>query len=116
MAKDSAGYRSKALMPKDRNGYPVPILSLNGATAALTVPSGASDRVALPTDSEFIRVAINVDAYIALGDVTVVAGVTTPLFPKGVELIEVPVGATHLAAFGIAAGGLLSATRMGVPD
>jgi len=116
MAKDSLGYRGKALMPKDRNGHPVQVLSLNGANAALTVPSGSSDRVALPADSEFLRIACNVDSYIAFGDNTVAASAVTPLFPKGVELAEVPVGATHIAAFGISAGGLLSATRMGVPD
>lgn len=116
MAKDSAGYRGKALMPKDKNGAPVQVLSLNGPNVALTVPSGSSDRVALPADCEFVRAAVSIDAYIAFGDGTVAASATTPLFPKGVELIEVPVGATHIAAFGISAGGLLSATRMGVPE
>lgn len=115
MAKDSAGYRGQALLPKDKNGFAVQVLSLNGNNAALTVPSGSSDRVALPADSEFVRVACSVDAYIAFGDVTVVASASTPLFPKGVEVIDVPVGVTHLAAFGISAGGQLSVTRMGVP-
>jgi hypothetical protein len=116
MAKDSAGYRSKVLLPKDMDGFPVQVLSPNGANAALTVPNGSSDRVALPTDAEFVRIACTVDAYVAFGDVSVVASATTPLFPKGVELMEIPIGATYIAAFGITASGLLSATRMGAPD
>lgn len=112
MARDSLGYRGQSLLPKDRDGHAVQTLS-PGSNAALSVPNGSSDRVALPSEAEFVRIACNVDVYFEFGDSSVTASASSPLFPAGVELLEVPAGATYLAAYGIAAGGLLSVTRMG---
>ncbi len=79
-------------------GEAAQILRVSGSSANLTT-SGASDRVALPTGYNFVRVVSDTAVYINFGDVTVEADVADIFLPANVvEYFQPKVGETYIAA------------------
>lgn len=95
-----------ASLPLDKRGYAIqalaPVARVGGTIGA------SSDRVQLPAGSSVVRVSASSDCYILFGtgSVTAVADNTSDLFPKGVEVMAVPPGATHMAVIQLTTGGV----------
>lgn len=97
-------------LPVDRVCHPIQTLAADLNT--FKAIGGVSDRVALPTGSEIVRVGVSNDCYALFGDNTVAADGTSMFLPKGVEVFRVPTGATHIAFIQSSAGGMASITKM----
>ena len=52
------------------------------------------------------------DVYLNFGDSGVTATTSSHLFPKGVEFMKVPKGATHFAVLRVNAGGVVSVSNV----
>lgn len=94
-------------MLTDQLGNPIQVLA--PATTVKAAITASSARVALPTDSEVVRVAADGNCYIAFGNGSVVATANDILFPVGSEMFRVPAGATNIAVIqdGAATGSLV---------
>jgi len=78
----------------DANAHPIQAVELADDAVAIAVGTSSSADT-IPTGAVLIRIGIDVDCYIKFG-----AAVTTSnghFFPKGVEVLVVPEGATQLA-------------------
>lgn len=108
-----AAKRLGVSLPLDQNSTPVQILGYGAVAADDT--DGSSDRVALPTgatEGTIVRIASTTDIYVAFGTSSVTAGASDHLFPSGVEIVQVPDDATHIAYIQVSAAGRISITRM----
>lgn len=101
------------VLPVDQNSFPINVLKWGDTV--VTPISAVSARVALPATinhKDIIRVATSVDCYVALGDSSVTATSSDPLFLAGVEYIQVAPGQTHIAAVRLGTDGTLTATEV----
>lgn len=98
------------LIPVDLRGHPIQTLAPE-VTAVLSF-GAASNRVALPSGAELVRIGATQDCYIEFGNGSVTASGSSIFMPKGSEIFRVPDGATHIAALQFNAGGQCSVTRM----
>lgn len=93
-------------LPIDKRGVAIQALATGGGRAQGNI-SGSSDRVALPTNAAVLRISATADCYIVFGNsgVTATQDVNSVLFPKGVEVMAVPLGTvTHMAVIQVAGG------------
>lgn len=97
-------------MPYDANGEAVQTLFPTSPTNAST--SGTSARVAIPDDSDVVRVASTEAVYLKFGDSAVVATSSDILFPAGVEVFKVPETYTHVAFIQVSSAGTISICKM----
>ncbi len=100
-------------LPRDQNGNPIQVLSLT-ATAKITVIV-TTVRVSLPAGGgagQIVRIACDTDCYIAFGTSSVNATATNDLFMAGVEYLQVPNGATDIAAIRVSADGVLTVSAV----
>ena len=79
--------------------------------------SGASQLLVLPTDSELVEITAQENVYINFGDNTVVATSTiaddeSRFFLAGVQVIPVPVNATHVAVIQESAAGIFQVEKV----
>lgn len=76
--------------------------------------SGSTARVALPTETNIVRIASTVDVYLEFGGSGVNATSSSMLFPAGAEIFScIDNSVTHVAALIVGAvPGTLSATKM----
>jgi hypothetical protein len=91
----SAPNRVTAKLPQDLDSSPIQVLT-PGASSNRSIAT-VSGNASLPTDAEIIRVANNIDMYLAFGDSGVTASDTDMLVLAGVEFFVVPVTSTHYA-------------------
>ena len=92
----------RADMPKDVDGKAIQVLAPVEGTVAEVVIGAASSSVALPSGASVVEVAASDLCRIKFGDASVDASVgTVRVFPAGVAVYRVPVGATHIAAIRI---------------
>lgn len=103
----------KLALPKDNNSVAIQALYPN-TNVNLSISSGGSVRVALPTDTNLVRIATNQDCYIKFGDSGVVATTSDMFFPVGAEVFSCTDNEiTYIAALGTdPAAGVFSATKM----
>ena len=101
-------------MPSDLSADPIQVLSLNGTPKNLQA-SATTNSTTLPTNVSggwVIRVASTEDCYINFGGSGVTATTSSYLFPKGVEYLKVPKGATHIAVVRVVVTGIVSITNV----
>lgn len=102
---------SNSKLPIDQNGNPIQALALaSNANAAIGL---SSVTIAIPANTDIVRIAATAGCRIKFGPSSVTASVVDTVFPIGVEVFKVPAGATHLAVIqeGAASGALtVSAT------
>jgi hypothetical protein len=88
---------SKPKLPYDVNGSPIQAVELADDAVAIGVALSSSAD-AIPAGAKLIRIGLDTDAYIRFGTSGVSVTVSNGhYFPKGVEVLVVPRGATHLA-------------------
>ena len=96
------------------NGTEIQVLSI--ATDVLKLTSTVTTaRGALPTgatQSKLVRVAAAEDCYIRFGTDSVNAANTDTLFPAGVEVMQVPLLATHMAVIRVGTDGPFTVTAL----
>lgn len=98
-------------MPRDASGNSVQALAPD--TTANVAIGAASVTSALPAGAQIVRIASNAKCFFKFGGVAVTATGTDSMFPLGVELFVVPVGATYIAAIQDGAvTGSLNITKM----
>ena len=98
----------------DTNATAIQTLELGPNVSKITVVVTTA-RVALPTGAasgDIVRIAANTDCYIAFGSSTIEASSLDSLFTQGVEIMQVPRGATHVAAIREAEDGILTITEV----
>jgi hypothetical protein len=101
-------------MPRDVNNTPVQTLELGTTTTKIAV-AVASASVALPTGcsaGDIVRIACNTDCYFTFGTSSVAADSNDALFITGVEIVQVPKGATHVAAIRVTDDGTMTITEV----
>ena len=106
--------RQKTDLPQDQTGHPVQALSFTGNPKVINFTTSSANTT-LPTNVQggwVIRAASTEDCYIAFGDAATTATVASFLFPKGVEYLKVPKGATHVAAVRVTTSGVLSVVNV----
>lgn len=98
------------VLSTDLRGHPIQALS---PVENVSLPIGASsNRVALPPDSEIVRLAASVDCFFRFGNSTVTTDGTGNIFTKGVEVFRVPPDATHICTIQMTSGGVMSISKM----
>ncbi len=81
----------------DANGTAIQAVELADDAVAIAVGT-SSTRDVIPAGARLIRIGIDVDCYIKFGDNTVTATTSNGhFFPKGVEILMVPLGITDMA-------------------
>ena len=101
-------------LPRSVNGQEIQVPSISASVVKITT-SGSSVETILPNSilgGALVRVAALEDCYIRFGTTPVVAAVTDTLFPAGVEVMQVPAEATHIAAIQVSTGGVITFTEM----
>jgi hypothetical protein len=88
---------AKACMQTDSNGRAIQSLSPNMASIGAVGISGASARVALPTNAQVIRISTSGNCFVRFGDNTVTATSNDMLFPIGTEIFTMEPSWTHVA-------------------
>lgn len=82
-------------LPEDRMNHPIPVLQ--PSTPDNLAIGAATDRVAIPSGAEVIRLRSNVECWVNFGDVTIEASNTTAMaFDGGSEYFKVG-NATYIA-------------------
>lgn len=79
-----------SLLASDKLDRAIPVLGL-GAASAVSLTGAAVTVLAAVTIETVIRVAINADSYIAIGDAATATNAST-FMPAGVEHFKVPAG------------------------
>lgn len=98
---------------KDAWGHPIQAIAPDPDGVVSVSIGGTSQRVALLSDTDIVRVASNQPCFFRFGDSGVNAAGTDSLFQAGTEIFRVPEGTTHLAV--IQSGtvtGIVTVTRM----
>lgn len=109
---------SGAQLPTDRDSLPVQTLAPNlTGTVHISAAEGASASAALPSGTEFVRIASSGAVWLAFGTSGVAAAASesdSMLFPGGAEVFYVEPTTTHVAARSTSGAGSLfvTATRM----
>ena len=101
-------------LARDANNTPIQTLELGATTTKIAV-AVASASVALPTGcsaGDVIRIACNTDCYFTFGTSSVAADSNDALFITGVEVLQVPRGATHVAAIRVTDDGTMTITEV----
>jgi hypothetical protein len=107
-------YESHPRLPKDRDGDAIQVLSVEESTVLQLDITGANDREALPANAEVVEIAASNTCRIVFGDSSVDATVgVRRIFPIGVAVYRVPLGATHIACVQVdGSTGFVTVARM----
>jgi len=96
-----------------RDSNNVPVQALYPASPVNVTISGVSQLLAIPAETQFLRVASTGNVYLQFGTSAAVATTASALFPAGSEMFKIPAGVTHVATIQVgAATGILSINRM----